>query len=254
MNKEQYLSCRETHPYPSFIPHGALNLIIGSFPPIKLTRKIDQGNPDPLIEIYNRYLLRNPRIVKDVDFYFGSSKNLFWKILGEIYETSLNDPSAIKTLLAEIETGITDIYEICVRKLFDRTNNRSILPEEGWESKDTLRLAVSSGDTSLHPLLYRDIPAVLRANAKIGKLIFTSSFVFREFGKIYGESIRFERERKEILLDKKKVLQFAVLPSPSGAANKSIGSIPEYKRKQDSDPTFNTYKYRLDIYRKHFKG
>jgi len=70
----------ENHPFPEFISTGATALIVGSFPPIKLTVKNPEmisGNNKNLYEDY----FSNAITDKDRAFYYGSRNNLFWKII-----------------------------------------------------------------------------------------------------------------------------------------------------------------------------
>ncbi len=241
---------RELHPYPPFVPPQASRLIVGSFPPIKLTRQIVEDGGDCIIRTYNNYLKRHSRTGRDVDFYYGSEKNYFWKLFADVHETRLTDLNSIKRLLTATDTAITDIFEVCIRKLYDKKSKKLILPSQTLSKKNDIDLAVSSGDSSLYPLILRDIPAILGNNRSIKSLIFTSSFVARLFRKNFAQPhYSSQNEDTYIIIDGRK-LKIVLVPSPSGAANVSIGNKFEYKQRRQADKEFNTYKYRLEIYRK----
>ncbi len=250
-NNNSLLPYRESHPFPSFIPSGSVKIIIGSFPPIKLTRKIETAAEDPVINIYNRYLLRNRKTERDIDFYYGSEKNLFWKIMSDIFGQKLSTLTDIKALLEEIRTGLTDVYEVCVRKLFDKANNRYILPSALPCFDGESNFTVTSADSALFALKYRNIPDILRDNTEIRLLFFTSSYVWKEFRRAFPGYRILKTNSGEYELGRAgKFWKAQVLPSPSGAANKSIGKISGYKEIKLKNPEYNTYQYRLDIYRK----
>ncbi len=258
---------REFHPYPPFIPPDAEKLIIGSFPPIKLTRIIDPDADDPVIKIYNHYLARNPFKLGDFQFYYGSVENLFWKLMGDIYQTQLNSLKEVKELLIEKRIGVTDVIELCVRKLQDKKENKLVFPTDltmllsitdvfikpdnvSVDKRELMRFGVSSGDNYLSPILFRDIPAILRDNRRIEHLIFSSINAFKLWKKAFPEmELKSDGNESYIKLNKSSY-RISILPSPSRAANKSIGSIKVYQQKNDKDPSFNTYKYRLEAYKK----
>lgn len=253
---------REFHPFSSFVPPGAEKIIIGSFPPIKLTRQIDPKSSDPLIAIYNDYLTRNQRTEKDLDFYYGSADNFFWKLLGDLHKQKLDNLTKIKELLITTNTAITDVIEISVRKIFCKKSKRALLPAEilinlneqvfPKQENNRIRTAdyvVNSGDSSLCPLYYRDMYSILRDNREIRQLIFTGKFAWQLFAKAYPDFSYADRNKQTHTLDGQRLFETIILLSPSGSANKSIGGLKEYQEKRAHDPQYNTYQYRLDIYR-----
>lgn len=84
-----------------FVPDGAVALVVGTFPSV-------------LIKEAKKSLS-----IDDVDFYYGSHNNFFWKDLENIANrklTYLRTAGAIeerKQLLASLKTGITDIILQC---------------------------------------------------------------------------------------------------------------------------------------------
>lgn len=85
------------HPYLPFIPTNAKKLLIGSIPPPRFCTKSGILKTD------------------DVNFYYGSCDNLFWKLVSKIINNQLryeNSESAVeerKKILENLKIGITDI-------------------------------------------------------------------------------------------------------------------------------------------------
>lgn len=96
---------RSIHPYEPYIPDGATKLIIGTMPPFRFCtaggRKLHEN---------------------DVDFYYGSRDNAFWKLVSEVTGVHLDfvhSPEAVnqrKQLLTQLHMGITDIVESCIHR------------------------------------------------------------------------------------------------------------------------------------------
>jgi G:T/U-mismatch repair DNA glycosylase len=214
---------------------------------------VDDGG-DNIIRIYNSYLKRHPKTEKDIDFYYGSEKNYFWKLFADLHETTLPDLKSIKNLLTATDTAITDIFEICIRKLYDKQRKKLVLPSVALSKNYDTNLAVSSGDSSLYPLRLRDIPAILKDNRGIECLIFTSNLVASLFRKNYTISDHFGRNGDTYLTPDRRKIKIVLIPSPSGAANISIGNKAEYRKRREADPQYNTYQYRLEIYQKVLVG
>src|SRR6476659_7554198 len=83
----------EIHPFKPFIPRNIEYLVIGSFPGKIHT----QHKP------------------ADVDWFYGSKRNLFWKILEGVYEMPLPDKRSKQALLTKTKIGIADIILKAVR-------------------------------------------------------------------------------------------------------------------------------------------
>ena len=96
---------RSIHPYEPYIPEGATKLIIGTMPPFRFCTSGGRTLHD-----------------NDVDFYYGSRDNSFWKLLSEVTGTTLefvNTTEAVnqrKQLLQELHIGITDIVGSCIHR------------------------------------------------------------------------------------------------------------------------------------------
>ena len=96
---------RSIHPYEPYIPEGSTKLIIGTMPPFRFCTSGGRALHD-----------------NDVDFYYGSRDNSFWKLLSEVTGTTLefvNTTEAVnqrKQLLQELHIGITDIVGSCIHR------------------------------------------------------------------------------------------------------------------------------------------
>jgi len=91
---------QELHPFETFFPPDTTRLILGSIPPFRFTR----GPGEKVKED------------GDFPFYYGSRYNLFWKLLGEVFQEPLTDINAIQALLLKQKIGIADIVKQCTRK------------------------------------------------------------------------------------------------------------------------------------------
>ena len=139
------------HPYDAFIPPNADKLIIGTIPPYRFCHRDKES-----------------LFAFDVDFYYGSKDNYFWRLLSEIFDVKLsfeNSDCAVeerKQLLVDINAGITDIVDSCIH-----INKRS-------------------DDASLGSIKQKDIAKLLAVNPNINRLIYTSRFVAKQM----NESVR----------------------------------------------------------------
>ncbi len=90
------MESREHHPLAPFIPEGMKYLVIGTFPPLPLTR--------------------NQLRSGDIFFYYGTRENLFWPVLRQITGLSLDSAAEIQKYLRIKGIGMTDVIESCVRE------------------------------------------------------------------------------------------------------------------------------------------
>lgn len=134
---------KDINPFKPFIPGNASSLIIGTIPPHRFCIHDDPVNLN----------------INDVMFYYGSSRNHFWKLAGEacgisfLMENSVNAVEQRKSFLAERGFGIADIIQSC-----SRINNRA-------------------SDADLFNITYMDISAVLFNHPIISRLVYTGGFV-----------------------------------------------------------------------------
>jgi len=143
----------EKHPFEPFVPKQSEVLILGSFPGKESTqeKRID-------------------------DWFYGASRNQFWKIIEIVYETELKSKANKQALFENLKIAMTDIIESCERK----------------ENKNS--------DKNLFNKKYnREIEKIIKKH-QIQKLLFTSKTVYLEFLENFS---------------KPENIELIVLPSPS---------------------------------------
>ncbi|KKR11892.1 MAG: hypothetical protein UT39_C0002G0073 [Candidatus Woesebacteria bacterium GW2011_GWA1_39_21] len=125
----------EVHPWGNFVPKNCRYLFLGSFP-----GKLDEGN----------------------NWFYGSKRNQFWKILEAVYGRTLSSIAEKQKLLKNIRFAMADVILSCERK------------------KDT------NLDANLTKITYnkKAITKILRTN-KIKKIFFTSKFVENLFKNVF---------------------------------------------------------------------
>jgi G:T/U-mismatch repair DNA glycosylase len=225
----------ERHPFPELIPKGVKTLIIGSFPPIKLTadQKNISGDNKHLYESYFQRF-RDQRPGSNISFYYGSKENLFWELMKEAFgvQEELDTPEAIKSFLGKKLIGITDIIEKCQRRA-SRRNPTKTNPQSD---------CIGSLDKDLIILESRDVVGSIIKN-NIERVFCTSKYVHKKL---------MDLDKKEGQRLKQLQIEPTILLSPSPAASISISRRAEYKRKKEKDPSYSTKKYRIEEYRKVF--
>ncbi|MEO6831615.1 MAG: hypothetical protein ABI378_04890 [Chitinophagaceae bacterium] len=191
----------ETHPYQPFIPKNATKLIIGSIPP---QRFCVLKNGEKVLE------------TKDVDFYYGSKDNSFWRLVGAVFNISLeeaNTNTAVeqrKQVLAENGMGITDIVASCQRK------------------ED------NSSDENLDIIERKDLRKLLSDNPQIDTLIYTSDFIKKQvnvYFKTYHSTIPTAKKEFTLKIDT-KIYKVKILFSPSPNALRNMGQGGSERRQQ----------------------
>lgn len=209
-----------THPYPPFIPKGATKLIVGTLPPPRFTT-------GALNE-------------RDVDFCYGSSNGLLWPILDRIFKLNLiydNSEKAIKQrhdFLIERKIGVSDIVAACKRDKID------------------------ASDLGMQDVKLRDLITILKQHSTIETLLFTGGnskngpeYFFRKLVKTYNiplEILNNEVPRIHQFHLDNRIFKTVSLTAPSGAANRSIGSMNIYKSKKQQNPKYNTLDFRVEQY------
>ncbi len=212
------------HPYAPYLPETATHLIVGTLPPPRFSfGGLKEG---------------------DVSFCYGSIDGQLWPILNRIYKLNLefkNTPKAIqqrKDFLAFYKIGICDIVSHCYRTKLDASD----LGMQGVELRDIF--------------YYLDqVPAVK-------KILFTGgvskngpAYFFKRY--LTSKNVSWKMERNEtpkkysfIFGDRR--IEAVCLLAPSGAANRAVGSLADYKRQKQLDETFTTIDYRVLQYEKEF--
>ncbi len=95
---------RSVHPYEPFVPPGANKLIIGTIPPHRFCTE-----PQTLLD-------------GDVNFYYGSRANAFWRLIGQVtgeafaFENTAEAVEQRKAFLSKRKIGITDVVASCVHQ------------------------------------------------------------------------------------------------------------------------------------------
>lgn len=212
------------HPYAPFIPEKTTRLIVGTLPPPRFSK----GNLND----------------QDVDFCYGSSQGMLWKIWDIIYDLNLvfeNTTYAIeqrKAFLIQEKFGICDIVDGAYRDKID------------------------ASDLGIKDPKLRDILSVLKNHPKVDTLIFTGGnskngpeYFMRKVlkkAKIQLDCLDDEIPRKHSFVCEGRTITTYSLTAPSGTANRAIGSMQVYKEAKKLDPLYNTLDFRVDQYRSVF--
>lgn len=156
----------------------------------------------------------NPEIMLDVPYgrIKGSGKNHLWELLFASFD--LNPPTSVEEIylfLDRYKIGLSDVYKKVIRKK----------PKNSSDSN--LKVVEKNNETILS----------LIKNNPIEKIFCTSKIVLKE-------------------LPEEVTSRFEVipLPSPSGSASRAIAGLIDYKEMKKKDPSYTTYQYRLDFYRR----
>jgi len=212
------------HPYPPFLFSGVKKLIVGTLPPPRFTtRELKDG---------------------DVDFCYGSRDGKLWPILDRIFKLGLTfETSSLaikerKEFLIKNKIGVCDIVASAEREKVD------------------------ASDLGMQNAKLRNIIKYLEEYSTVDTLLFTGGnskngpeYFFRRHLKEYQLSLELVSDEipriHRFMLDK-RVIQTVSLTAPSGAANRSIGSLQLYKDLKRENPTFNTIDFRVMQYQKFF--
>jgi len=217
---------RHIHPYPPYILPDTRRLIVGTLPPPRFTT----GELN----------------AQDVDFCYGSSNGMLWKIWDRLYDLNLvyeNTKHAIeqrKAFLKREKIGICDIVGAAYRDKIDASDLGMQQPE------------------------LRDLLGILEQHPKVDTLIFTGGsskngpeYFLRKLLKkatIPLECIDDQVPRKHQFVCEGRVITTHSLTAPSGTANRAIGSMPAYKEAKAQDPRYTTFDFRVEQYERVFRG
>ena len=208
------------HPYPPYIFSDTERLIVGTLPPPRFTKG----------ELNNR----------DVDFCYGSSNGLLWRVWDRIYNLNLiyeNTYEAIaqrKAFLKREQMGVCDIVAAAYRKKIDASD----LGMEGVE--------------------LRDMFTILRRYPNVKSLIFTGGnskngpeYFFRRLlkkAKIKMICLDDQVPRKHQFHWARRTIVTHSLTAPSGTANRAIGSMESFKENKARDSTYTPFDFRVEQY------
>lgn len=220
------------HPYPPFIQESTEKLIVGTLPPPRFST--------------------GELLDKDVDFCYGSYYNSLWLYIDKIHDLNLrfdNSMEAVqqrKDFLIQHKIGVCDIVESAERDKID------------------------ASDLGMQNVKLRDLISYLRAFPKIDKILFMGGnskngpeYFFRKHIGQYGLKLevvsdeiprihRFCLCHTERSRSVSRTIKTVSLTSPSGSANRAIGSIPLYKQLKAKNPNFSTFDFRVMQYREFF--
>ncbi|MEO8822545.1 MAG: uracil-DNA glycosylase family protein [Ginsengibacter sp.] len=130
----------EVHPYKAFIPKNVTVIIVGSFPGKEITHKI----------------------LSEDEWFYGSKRNQFWKIISGVYQIELNTKSEKQKLFEKHGIGMVDIFLRIKRK--------------GNNNTDSNLEIVEYNEKAIKQILL---------NKNIQTIFFTSKFVEKQFLKLF---------------------------------------------------------------------
>ena len=214
------------HPYAPFLFDGVEKLIVGTLPPPRFTtRELKRG---------------------DVDFCYGSRDGQLWPILDRIFnldlkfETTVEAVQQRKDFLKKKKIGICDIVERAERQKVDASDLGMLNVQ--------LRNVIQWLDDypTVHTLLFTG------GNSKNGP-----EYFFRRHLKAFGIQLKAVNEQVPRIHSfihpaTQREITTVSLTAPSGAANRAVGSLSEYKQLKDQNPKFNTLDFRVLQYQKFF--
>lgn len=193
------MNLRDYHPYPPFIPRYTTKLIVGSIPPHRFCK-------DELGNVFGKLDKR------DVDFYYGSYRNQFWKIIQKIYQIELQFSFSEKAIMQRKEflekenIALLDIIQSC-----KRVNNKS-------------------SDKDLYDIEWRNLEEVLLKNPSIQKILCTSQFVRKAVFQILKPAFVERNNESWIVEIYKKKFEIVQLYSPSPLLIFALGKHAEETR------------------------
>jgi len=182
----------------------------------------------------------------DVDFCYGSRDGQLWIILDRIFGLNLKFETTAEAIkqrehfLIKRGIGICDIVASARREKVD------------------------ASDIGMLEVELRDLVAVLQQNEKIDTLLFTGGnskngpeYFFRRKLKEYTIPLKLvsnkvPRIHSFQMPDNGRTVKTVSLIAPSGAANRAVGSLLDYKKMKDEFPEKTTIDFRVEQYRPFF--
>lgn len=217
---------KHIHPYKPFLFDDTIKLIVGTLPPPRFTSG----------ELKER----------DVDFCYGSRDGQLWPILDIIFDLNLlyeNTNAAIvqrMSFLRAHKIGICDIVASAERDKID------------------------ASDVGMQNVRLRNILGYLEQYPNVKTLLFTGGnskngpeYFFRRHLKEHKLSLKEVKSTVPRIYQFKhpktmSIIKTVSLIAPSGAANRAVGSLREFKKLKAENPKFNTLDFRIKQYRKFF--
>ena len=214
------------HPYPPFLFDGVEKLIVGTLPPPRFTiGELKEG---------------------DVNFCYGSRDGQLWPILDIIFklnlkfETTLEAIEQRKQFLYQHRIGICDIVERAEREKVDASD----LGMQNVQLRNLLKFLEEY--PSVHTLLFTG------GNSKNGPEYFFRRHLKSNELRLQVKNDQVPRIHQFVHPKTKKTIVTISLIAPSGAANRAVGSLEEYKKMKAQNPNFSTLDFRVLQYRKFF--
>lgn len=185
----------------------------------------------------------------DVDFCYGSRDGQLWRILDRIFGLDL-----------QFETS-----EIAIRQRKEFLRSRRIGICDIVERAE--RMKIDASDLGMNNIVLRDMLGHLQKFKNVDTLIFTGGnskngpeYLFRKILKKKGilyEVVephvpRVHTFRLPHTASAGRRITTVSLTAPSGAANRAVGALAEFKRKKHQDSSYTTFDYRVDQYRRFF--
>jgi G:T/U-mismatch repair DNA glycosylase len=212
------------HPFAPVVFADTTRLIVGTLPP-------------PRFSIEEAALKE-----EDVLFCYGSADNTLWRVIDKLYGLNLEFAPTQKAIdqrmafLQKYKIGICDIVESCTR------------------SRPT------ASDTGMHNIVPRDLLGILRRYPKIDTLLLMGGgskngpeyFLRKKLKKegIQLEPISTQTPKRHGFAYAGRKIEAVSLTSPSNAANRSIGANALYKANKKSNPSYTTFDFRCEQYRR----
>ena len=184
--------------------------------------------------------------VGDVNFCYGSRDGQLWPILNEIFQLDLKFETTKEAVLQRKEflgkrgIGICDIVESAKREKVD------------------------ASDIGMLNIELRDLIQILERYPRVDTLLFTGGnskngpeYFFRKLIKDYKIKLEVVSEavpriHQFVHPKTKSLIKTVSLIAPSGAANRAVGSLQEYKDFKMKNPKMTTIDFRVLQYRKFF--
>ncbi|MDC9722481.1 MAG: uracil-DNA glycosylase family protein [Urechidicola sp.] len=252
------------HPYAPFIFKNTEKLIVGTLPPPRFTT-------GELLE-------------KDVDFCYGSYYNSLWLYVDKIHDLGLhfeNTNEAIqqrKNFLIKHKIGVCDIVDSCERDKIDASdlgmqniklrNLISYLKQypkvntllfTGGNSKNGpeyfFRKHLKEYNLKLE-LVSNEIPRihqfVLPSVTKDTHIKIQSNEISQSKNSFRNDNSTEECHSELVEEPQQRIIKTVSLTSPSGSANRAIGSNTYYKKMKILNSKYTTFDFRVEQYQEWF--
>lgn len=214
------------HPYAPYIPSSATKLIVGTLPPPRFTTgELKKG---------------------DVDFCYGSRDGQLWPILDKLFNLNLKYENTVdarkqrEDFLISRGIGICDMVASAKRKKID------------------------ASDIGILEVELRDLVSILQRHSEIDTLLFTGGnskngpeYFFRKHLNAYQKKLKLissevPRIHQFKLPETERIIKTVSLLAPSGAANRAMGSLKQYKEMKLQNPHLTAIDFRVLLYKPFF--